>query len=37
MSSANKMKKFRSKEEAARYVMERLEPAFRRSEGAIRH
>jgi len=25
------MKKFRSKEEAVRYVMEKLEPAFRRS------
>lgn len=31
MSSVNKMKKFRNKEEAARYVMEKLEPAFRRS------
>jgi hypothetical protein len=31
MSSANKMGKFRSKEEAAIYVMEKLEPAFRRS------
>jgi len=31
MSSVNKMKKFESKEEAARYVMEKLEPAFRRS------
>ena len=31
MSSVNKMKKFESKEEAARYVMERLEPAFRHS------
>ena len=31
MSSVDKIKRFRSKEDAALYVMEKLEPAFRRS------